>query len=438
MVTFDSLQVVCCARKPPIFKMIKITESVFHAKSPVALIAGLFLVGGLLAGAAPQQQTAAAASAAASAQRALVNQYCVGCHNEKLKTGGLELNTVNVDHVEQSPEVWEKVLRKIRARYMPPYGLPRPDEGTYESFTSYLETSLDRAAAAKPNPGRTETLRRLNRTEYQNAIRDLLAVDVEVASLLPSDDSSYGFDNITVGGLSPTLLERYLTTAQKISRLAVGSPIRSPGGDTIFIPPDRTQEEHFDELPFGTRGGTVVYYTFPLDAEYAIQLRLARDRNEHVEGLTAPDQVELTLDGERVKVFTVTPPPSGEDHHLVDKDLNVRIPVKAGRHELGVAFLKKTSALLETERRPYLAHFNLDRHPRIQPALYSISIIGPYDAKGAGDTPSRRRIFVCQPGKPGEEEGCAKRILTTLTRRAYRRPVTDADLRVPLKFYKEA
>jgi hypothetical protein len=389
----------------------------------VLLVAGSFLADG---------------QPAASPQRALINQYCTGCHNDKLKTAGLALNTVSVENVDQNPEVWEKVLRKVRARYMPPYGLPRPDEGAYETFTSYLETSLDRAAAAKPNPGRTETLRRLNRTEYQNAIRDLLAVDVDVAALLPSDDSSYGFDNITVGGLSPTLLERYLATAQKISRLAMGGPVRSPGGDTIVIPPDRTQEEHFDELPFGTRGGAVVPYTFPLDAEYTIQLRLARDRNEHVEGLTAPDQVELTLDGERVKLFTVTPPPSGEDHHLVDKDLNVRVPVKAGRHELGVAFLKKTSALLETERRPYLAHFNLDRHPRIQPALYSISIIGPYDAKGAGDTPSRRRIFVCRPAKAAEEEICAKRILSVLARRAYRRPVTDADLEVPLKFYNDA
>jgi len=407
-------------------------------KRSLTLLAGLFLACSTVASAAPPQQPAPAPAAAVSQQRALVNQYCMGCHNEKLKTAGLELSSVNVDHIDQNPDVWEKVLRKVRARYMPPYGLPRPDEKTYESFTSYLETSLDRAAAAKPNPGRTETLRRLNRTEYQNAIRDLLSLDVDVTGLLPSDDSSYGFDNITVGGLSPTLLERYLAAAQKISRLAIGGQIRSPGGDTIVVPSDRTQEDHVEGLPFGTRGGTVVHYTFPLNAEYSIQLRLARDRNERVEGLTAPDQVELTLDGQRVQLFKVTPPATGQDHSGVDKDLNVRIPVKAGPHDIGVAFMKKTSALLETERQPYVAHFNLDRHPRIQPALYSVSIVGPYDANGAGDTPSRRRIFACHPAKASEEEPCARRILSTFARRAYRRPPTEAEVDMAMKFYKDA
>jgi hypothetical protein len=180
---------------------------------------------------------------------------------------------------------------------MPPTGVPRPDAAKYDAFVSYLEGSLDRLAAAHPDPGRTDTFRRLNRTEYRNAIRDLLALDVDVSALLPTDDSSYGFDNITVGGLSPTLLERYMTAAQKISRLAIGRPIKSPGGDTISIPADLTQEEQFDELPLGTRGGTVVNYTFPVDAEYSFQLRLSRDRNEHVEGMTEPQQVELALDG---------------------------------------------------------------------------------------------------------------------------------------------
>jgi hypothetical protein len=381
---------------------------------------------------------AAVGTAAVPPERAILNQYCVGCHSSKMKAGGLALDTVSADQVSQHSDVWEKVVRKLRARYMPPPGLPRPDEPTYNAVVSSLEASLDSAAAAKPDPGRTDTFRRLNRTEYQNSIRDLLAIEVDVASLLPSDESSHGFDNVTVGNLSPTLLERYLSAANKISRLAVGSPSRSPGGDTVTLPPDLTQEEHFDELPFGTRGGTVVHYTFPLDAVYEVQLRLARDRNEHVEGLTAPHQVELMLDGERVRLFKVEPPPSGVDHHLVEKDLHIRIPVEAGPHVVAVAFLKQTSALLETERQPYQAHFNMDRHPRLQPAVYSVSINGPYDAKGPGDTPSRRRIFVCQPAKPGEEEGCAKRILAALMRRAYRRAVTDADLQVPLKFYKDA
>ncbi|MGH9629552.1 MAG: DUF1592 domain-containing protein, partial [Bryobacteraceae bacterium] len=261
---------------------------------------------------------------------------------------------------------------------------------------------------------------------------------VDVSSLLPSDESSYGFDNVTVGDLSPTLLERYLSAARKISRLALGSPSRSPGGDTFTLPPDLTQEEHFNELPLGTRGGTAVRYNFPLDASYEIRIRLQRDRNEHVEGLRGPEEVELMLDGERVQLFTVVPPPQGKDHSLVDRDLHIRIPVKAGPHSVAVAFPKQPSTLLETARQPWQAHFNMDRHPRIHPALYSISVNGPYDVQGPGDTPSRRRILVCTPANPGEEEGCAKRILRTLMRRAYRRPVTDVDFEVPLKFYREA
>ena len=369
--------------------------------------------------------------------RAVIDRYCVGCHNDRLKSGAVAL-TASAKTPADNPELWEKVVRKLRPRYMPPAGIPRPDESTYQSLVSSLESSLDAAAAAKPNPGRTDTFRRLNRTEYQNAIRDLLAVDVDVTSMLPSDESSYGFDNITVGDLSPTLLEQYVATARKVSRLAIGSPIRSPGGDTINYPPDLTQEEHFDGLPFGTRGGAVVHHTFPLDAEYEIQLRLQRDRNEHVEGLTDTHEVELMLDGERLQLFTVKPPPQGKDHHLVDNHLHVRVPVKAGPHVVAIAFPKKQSVLLETERQPYQAHFNMDRHPRIQPALYSISINGPYAAHGAGDTPSRHRIFVCRPANAGEEDACAKRILATVTRRAYRRPVTDADLAAPLKFYKDA
>ena len=329
-------------------------------------------------------------------------------------------------------------MRKLRARYMPPVGLPRPDESTYDSVVSSLESSLDRIAAAKPDPGRTDTFRRLNRTEYHNAIRDLLALDIDVSSLLPSDDSSHGFDNVTVGELSPTLLERYLSAAQKISRLAIGGAVRAPGGETIELPADLTQEQHFDELPFGTRGGTAVHYTFPLDAEYEIQLRLTRDRNEHVEGLTEAHQVELTIDGERIQVFTAKPPPASADQSIVDKDFHLRVPVKAGSHELAATFIKKPSVLLETDRQPYQAHFNADRHPRIQPALYSISVTGPFNASGPGDTASRERIFVCHPQKASEQDACAKRILSTVARRAWRGPVKDSELQVPLRFYREA
>jgi mono/diheme cytochrome c family protein len=377
------------------------------------------------------------ASSPPSATSDTLKRYCAGCHNAKVKTGAFALDNLDVHTAGQHAGEWEKVVRKLRTRSMPPAGLPRPDESTYKTVLASIETSLDNAAAAKPNPGRTDTFRRLSRTEYRNAIRDLLAIEMDVSSLLPSDESSHGFDNITVGDLSPTLLERYLGAARKISRLAVGTPPRSPGGDTITLPPDLTQEDQFEDLPIGTRGGTTVRYNFPVDAKYEIQIRLARDRNEHVEGLREAEQVELMLDGQRLQLFTVEPPPRGKDHSAVDQHLNIRVPVKAGPHVVAVAFPKTVSPLLETERQPWHAHFNMDRHPRIRPALYSISVNGPYDVSGPGDTPSRQRLFVCKPASAGEEDACAKRILSTLIRRAYRRPVTDADLQAPLRFYKE-
>ena len=394
---------------------------------------GIFGLGLLVAFSSP-----AAGQQGAGATAPVIQKYCVGCHSASMKAGGLALDAAQADHAGQAPDVWEKVVRKLRPRYMPPIGLPRPDERTYDAMVTSLTASLDRAAAAKPNPGRTDTFRRLNRAEYHNAIRDLLALDVDVRALLPSDDASHGFDNITVGELSPTLLERYLAAAQKISRLAMGRPGRAPGGDTFNLPPDLTQEQHFDDLPLGTRGGMTVRYTFPADAEYEIQIHLQRDRNEHVEGLNDTHEVELMLDGERLRLFTVRPPPPGNDHHLADRDLNLRIAVKAGPHMVAAAFPKKTSALMETERQPYQAHFNMDRHPRPQPAVFSISVNGPYDMQGAGDTPSRRRILVCTPGKGTDAEGCAKRILSALMRRAYRRPVVDGDLQAPMKFYQSA
>ena len=401
-------------------------------------VAALSVAGASVSVGEAQQPTTGASPSAASPEKTLVNQYCVACHNSTAKTADLALDTISSETVDRHPQVWEKVVRRLRARQMPPAGIPRPDEDTYNAVIASLEASLDSNATVHPNPGRTDTFRRLNRTEYQNAIRDLLALEVDVAALLPGDESSHGFDNVTVGDLSPTLLDGYISAAEKISRLAVGLPSRSPGGATIRTPPDLTQEEHIEGLPIGTRGGAVVLYTFPLDAEYDIELRLTRERNEHIEGLTEPHEIELLLDRERVELFTIRPPPRGESHDMADRHLKTRIPVKAGPHTLGVAFLKKPSALIETERQPYQAHFNFYRHPRIQPALYSISIIGPYAAEGPGDTPSRRRIFVCRPADPSKEEGCAKQILSTLMRRAYRRSVDDTDLERPLKFYREA
>ncbi len=365
------------------------------------------------------------------AEAQLVQRYCLGCHNSKMKTAGLSLENLSL---EAHPGEWEKVVRRLRARQMPPAPLPRPDEASYQSLVRSLENTLDRSATAKPNPGRTDTFRRLNRNEYRNAIRDLLALDVDVSSMLPADESSRGFDNMTVGDLSPTLLESYLNAARKISRLAIGIAPKSPGGDTITLRPDLTQEEHFDSLPIGTRGGTSLKHTFPVNAEYEFQIRLARDRNEQVEGLRGTHEIEVLVDNERVKLFTVKPPASGGDHQKVDQHLSFRLPLQAGPHQIAVTFPKQPSLLLETERQPYPAHFNMDRHPRITPALYSLSINGPYQAQGPGDSPSRRRIFSCK----SQDEACAKSILMTLSRRAYRRPVTERDIATPLRFFREA
>lgn len=392
-------------------------------------------------------QSPASSSFTLAARDAMIDEYCLSCHDNDKKKGELTFEPVLGNDVARHPDVWEKVIRKLRARQMPPVGRRnRPDEATYEAIVSYLETSLDRAAAANPNPGRTATIRRLTRTEYQHAIRDLLNVDVDVASLLPADEASYGFDNVTVGNLSPTLLDRYIAAAEKISRVAVGRPSRAPGGETIRIPADLTQEDHLEGLPIGTRGGAAVRYTFPLDGEYEFQIRLTRDRDEHVEGLSEPHDLELLLDKERVQLFTVKPPqrePGSPDdyqpsHESVDQHLKVRIPVRAGPRAVGVAFLKKPTALLETARQPYRARFNSYRHPRVQPAIYSISIVGPYAAAGGGDTPSRRRIFVSRPATPEQEEGSARQIVSALMRRAYRRPVTEADVQGPLALYRKA
>jgi len=387
---------------------------------------------------APPQQSV-------SPQRALIDRYCVTCHNEKDQTGGLALDTMNVDLVDEDVVTWEKAVRKLRVRAMPPAASdkPRPDEANYDALVSYLESSLDRAARKRPNPGRPDTFHRLNRVEYQNAIRDLLALEIDAASLLPSDDASHGFDNVNVGELSPTLLERYVSTARKVSRLAVGSPVRTPGAHTSVLPLDLTQNDHFDDaLPVGTRGGTIFRHTFPQDADYLFQIRLTRDRDDRIEGITEPLQIELALDGERLHLFTLTPLPRPEEGQAAaygpndrefDAGLKGHFPVKAGPHAVAITFLKRPSVLSEVARQPFIADYN----GRNLAAIFSVSVAGPYDPSGAGDTPSRRRIFGCRPTAPADEPGCAETILSTLARRAYRRPVTAAELQDVLTFYKE-
>lgn len=370
--------------------------------------------------------------------RDVSEKFCVGCHNADVRDGDLDLTAAVAGDIGRNPQVWEKAVRRLRGRQMPPPGKPRPDEATYAAVVTQLETALDKAAAERPNPGRTDAIRRLTRTEYQNAVRDLLDLHIDAAALLPADEASHGFDNVTVRELSPTLLDRYITAAEKVSRLAVGGGQRSPGGDTIRIKADNTQEDRVEGLPPGTRGGAVIRYTFPQDGEYDLQVRLARDRNEHVEGLREPHEVEVLLDRERVKAFTVRPPAAGQGFEHVDDHLKLRLPVKAGPHDLGVTFVKNPSSLIETFRQPYHAHFNMHRHPRLTPALYQVTITGPFGATGPGDTPSRRRLFVEVPKSPADEGACAKRILATVMRRAYRRPVGDSDLARVWPFFKSA
>jgi mono/diheme cytochrome c family protein len=414
--------------------------------SPVVTLglAGLAaaVVIGLQAETSAQQPNAtpAAGASAPSSHRQLLDRYCVTCHNDKTKTGGLSLQQVDPSKPAAHPDVWEKVVRKVNTGTMPPPNVPQPPRDARVALQTWLEAELDEAAAAQPNPGRTETLRRLNRTEYQNAIRDLLHLDVDAASLLPPDESGHGFDNVTVGDLPPTLLDRYISAAQKVSRLAIGSTQTSLQADIIRLPADLTQESHVPGLPIGTRGGVSIPYTFSQDGDYDIQVWLARDLNGNVGGLREARTHELVLlvDREPVKTFTIHKP-EGDDTTL-DKDLRARIAVRAGPHDIGVTFLRDGSSLIETARQPLQARFNERRQPRTAPAIDQVSITGPHAAKGADDTPSRRRLFVCEApagADTNKEMECARTILSTVMRRAYRRPIAKPEVEGPMAFFRE-
>ena len=350
----------------------------------------------------------------------------------------MNLDAIRFDDVTAHTEIWENVIERLQARQMPPPDRQRPNENTYEAVVANLTGTLDQAALENPNPGREETFRRLNRTEYQNSIRDLLGLEIDAASLLPQDSESHGFDNITVGNLSPGLLDRYISAAQKISRLAVGAPNDKLQGYTMRIRPDVTQEKHVEGLPIGTRGGTLLPYTFPQDGEYEIEVGLARDRNEHVEGLQGTHEMEILLDKEVLEQFTIKRPTERKDHSMVDKHLKVRTFIKAGPRNVGITFIANPYSLLENKRQPFEAHFNYHRHPRLSPAVYQVSITGPFEAQGAANTPSREKIFITQPKTPREEEPAAREIVTALMRKAYRRSITKQDLKQPLEFYREA
>ena len=378
--------------------------------------------------------------------QALVGKYCVACHNTRTRTADLALDALDLGNVARDGAAWEKVIKKVRSGAMPPQGLPQPDGPARAALVSYLETALDRDAAARPNPGRP-ALHRLNRTEYQNVIRDLLALDVDAASLLPADDSSFGFDNVAdVLGVSPVLLERYIAAAEQISATAIGDPAAPPTDKTYRVRFDLTQTGHIEGLPLGTRGGTLVHETFPLDGEYVIKPRLWRTNVGFIRGLAYPHQVEISVDGARIHLVTIGTPDDyrtslmGPDNavRIIEARMQTRVALKAGPHAIGVTFVAKTGALPPTLLQPYLSTLDpvdSDGVPRFE----TVTISGPYKPTSAGDTPSRRRIFTCRPAAnatSAAETACARQIVTALARRAYRRPVHDADVAPVMAFYQ--
>jgi Protein of unknown function (DUF1592)/Protein of unknown function (DUF1588)/Protein of unknown function (DUF1587)/Protein of unknown function (DUF1585)/Protein of unknown function (DUF1595)/Planctomycete cytochrome C len=370
----------------------------------------------------------------------LLEQYCIDCHDDDIKRGGLNLDAILSESPEAHPEIWEKVILRLNSRQMPPPSeKARPTEEEYNQSATELAAWFDQLAKEKPNPGRTDSIRRLTRFEYRNSIRDLLALDLDVTELLPKDESSQGFDNITLGTLSPTLLNRYVQAAQKISRLAVGIAPPTPAGRIIRLPADLSQENHVEGLPPGTRGGTQIEHPFPVAGEYEIEIRLTRDRNEEVEGLEDSNDLDVLLNDIPLKRFTVKPFRGRKKSQQPDADLKARFQAPSGPASLAVTFVEKPQSLVETKRLPYDTNFNMHRHPRRSPAIYQISITGPYQTSTTTEeAPSRKLIFHRLPADQADEEPCAREIFSRLIQRAYRRLATDEDLLNPLAFFREA
>ena len=393
----------------------------------------------------PQQQSAAPDAAQVQANQALVNRYCATCHNEKLKTGGLTLENLDLSNVSAHAETLEKMIRKLRTGSMPPQGMPRPDKATLDGFIAWLETSIDRTAMAQPNPGRA-TLHRLNRTEYANAVKDILGLEIDAAALLPNDDESYGFDNIAdVLKTSPALLERYMSASWNISRLAVGN--RAIVADTTIYRarPDLSQDDHLEGLPLGTRGGLKFAHNFQLDGDYIFRIRMWRATTDIIRGLKWPNEVELSIDGIRAGLVhiggktdeKVSEDNSGLSASDLDQRLTLRLPVKAGPHEVVVTFLKKTAAQEDDILQPFLRS-NVDPVGyQGQISVDRVSVNGPLDVRGVSETPSRKKIFICRPAAGADAVPCAKRILANLARKSYRRPVTDRDTEQLLTFFQK-
>jgi cytochrome c5 len=392
---------------------------------------------------AREQSVAQPRPAAAQSHKATLDKYCVTCHSDRLKTAGLTLESIDTTNIAAAPDVWEKVVRKVRVGMMPPQGSPAPDAASRTALVTWLTGQLDAHAATHPDPGRP-LVHRLNRAEYGNAIRDLLDLEIDPSSLLPADDSAYGFDNVAdVLGVSPVLLERYLSAAGKVSALAVGDPESGVASETFRIRQDASQDRHVEGLPIGTVGGMLAHTTLPLDGEYVIQPRLFRTNLGAMRGLEYEHQLEITVDGTRVhlasfggdedfKASLRNPTLAGDD---VEARSRARVKLTAGPHTIGVAFIEKTAAQNSWRLQPFLRSSHDTFDPTGYPHIDVFSVTGPYNPTGSGDTPSRRRIFMCRPANAAEEDPCARRIVSTLARLAYRGQASDEDIQRLMSFY---
>ena len=405
---------------------------------------------GRIVSSGPVAQSVSAPPTSPEWQRGLVDRYCLACHNDRAQTAGLSLQTIGLDRVGQidaEVAVWETVVRKLRSQAMPPAGLPRPEPASYDRLATWLENQLDAAFTAAPNPGRP-VVHRLNRAEYTNAIRDLLGLEIDGRELLPPDDSGYGFDNIAdVLSMSPNLLERHMIASARISQLAVGDPDIRPTLKTYRVRPTLLQYERMSEdLPFGSRGGMAARHYFPVDGEYRLTIRLQRTHANQIRGLAEPNAIEVRFDRERIGEFTVggdgvlnpwsAVPSASAYEQTADDGLALVLSVTAGTHTIGVAFPERrglSEGVLEPRLSVASYEFAGDRDAPM--SLDSISISGPYAGSKPDSTPSRSRLFVCEPSADAEER-CAIEILSTLARRAFRRPVNDDDVESLLGFYR--
>jgi mono/diheme cytochrome c family protein len=412
---------------------------------------GLLVVAAICFTASAFQRPAQTASASPAGQ--LVNKYCVSCHNQKLKTAGLALDNADAAHAANSAETWEKVIVKLRSRSMPPAGIPRPDNATYDAVAGWLEAELDRAAAAHVNPGHPASLHRLNRTEYANSVRDLFAVAVDGEAMLPPDEQAFGFDtNADALKMEPALLDRYVSAAAKIAREAVGDATMPPGFERYGAIKGNSNEQTYlrqterlgEEFPLGSRGGVAARHYFPVDGEYVFKLKLQRTFSSEIRGLNIPNQFEISVDGKLVAQFTLggkeAPAPKGKN--LVyegDDALEARVPVKAGLHDVVATMSKTEDAEPEGVGPDHIPPWSRQSDTTTAPtSISSLYIGGPYEAQAPRDSPSRRLIFVCQPASAADELPCATKILSRLARRAYRRSATDDDVQTLLTFYKRA